>query len=1501
MTLRGIILCVIITLAGSLKLPAQCGGLDIIIANDQSGSVDSHENALSRSFIAEFAAEMPLGVAAGENRIAIADWEAGSRYLLCDFPGAGQGFTTHFSDVYHYSKAPRVLTGGTSIHLALQQSFNFLNKDTLANRQKVLLLITDAGNTSDEDAVLALAEEIKSTGIYIVVLAVDEAISNTFLEQVASTGGFFYARDYLLLSSKVADYTKSMVDAACKGNMPAVNLKVTLNRFDAYNCLPGPGNYYLEMDIVNVGILAWDAPVAISVFNKSIYEFGARLVDVQYTDRIRIETGEKITVKIPVPELAKWKTASVIINVDGIKYPLVQPFYAVAYKSNMVDPLELNIHNNISEAIERVDGEGCVPKSTVIVDVTGNSLPCTDSIIYNVKICNDGNVDVLLEDLTPIADEPLELVAMASRLDSTKSNFLATYFGGVLNDVAYGMAVDAKGFIYVTGQTNSTTNIATPYAFQAKPGGGSDVFVAKFDKKLKLIWSSYFGGTGNDIAYDIALDNNGFLYVTGETSLSTGLSTAGAHQTKNSGSVDAFVFKMSVDGQMVWSSYFGGEQADYGRSVKVDDKGFVYIAGNTSSNTGIAFNAKHQDRFGGGNADAFLCRFNSDGALLWSTYFGGEAIESGFGLALDAKENIYLTGLTSSTRSVAFNARHQAIKNSGNDAYIAKFSNEGSMLWSTYFGGENNDNGIAVAVDKNDNVYLSGNTSSNNNIATVNGFQNVKSGGTDAFMAKLNGDGVLVWGSYYGGSETDNVRRVLTDASGNVFFSGTTYSSNLPDVVLLNRKFAGGADYFVAKINTSGSLEYSGYYGGANNEIQNAFCLDAFGNIYLAGSSNSFDIGSDYVHQTDFAGGNDALIFKIENNAEILLKAGTCVSVNYLYRTQSRTIDTYDFSVNVNAAYRNVGGRVPDVLPDANGFDGSRHATDDVVYNPGKKDCPVGEKLTVDIKFKHPGNCNIDELSVMEIRINNNTGIVLTDLLMDIGLTNHNNGFAGELNSGNTSFYFSQPNKLSPAYPFLNNAFLGKDQVINLPVYSLPIGETILQVNVYQQQGNYEVTVALKNLPELVAGKKQTGDTVNVYSSNYVLPEIVFPQVPAAISLNDILIIDNVQLTNTVEVEWVSQSTGKVSEYLSPDKKTTMLHYTPGAKDIADGLLQLSLSAKSAGGCIVLKQLTVNITDVAYDFGDAPLSYDYNALQTAIVAASTTREGLHIGNLPPGTEPQKKVSDFADGDGVEEDGVGSNTCAFVKEINGKYSLYVTATNTTADTAYLKAFADWRAKGDFTAPEDRSTNTVTVLPGTPAQVYQLKFTFNDITSAHKFIRLRLSTDSLAVQKPYGRTIAGEVEDFYLAILEKAMSENKVAICAGDKVIVGSSVYEFPGVYTDILHTVNHCDSTVVTIITYAPNCTIANCDIQFPNAFTPNNDGSNDVFKPLNVCEILSQYQLNIFDRYGNRVFATNNKYAVWDGNTNGQRNQSGTFVWHCRYVNGEGKTVHKKGTVILIR
>src|SRR6218665_1103669 len=162
----------IVILCCFFKGAAQCGGMDIIIANDQSGSVDGQENMYSREFISAFAQGFPLGNGQGQYRIAIADWDFNNGWQQYNFPIAGQNFTTQLSDVISYAAAPRLLNTGTDVPMALQKSYAILQQQS-SNRPKVIMIMTDAAGSGTQGGLVELAAQVKAAGIYIVMVAVN--------------------------------------------------------------------------------------------------------------------------------------------------------------------------------------------------------------------------------------------------------------------------------------------------------------------------------------------------------------------------------------------------------------------------------------------------------------------------------------------------------------------------------------------------------------------------------------------------------------------------------------------------------------------------------------------------------------------------------------------------------------------------------------------------------------------------------------------------------------------------------------------------------------------------------------------------------------------------------------------------------------------------------------------------------------------------------------------------------------------------------------------------------------------------------------------------------------------------------------------------------------------------------------------------------------------------------------------------------------------------------
>jgi hypothetical protein len=262
--------------------------------------------------------------------------------------------------------------------------------------------------------------------------------------------------------------------------------------------------------------------------------------------------------------------------------------------------------------------------------------------------------------------------------------------------------------------------------------------------------------------------------------------------------------------------------------------------------------------YGGGNYDAFLVKYNSNGVRLWGTYYGGTNQDNGYALAVDASLNVYLAGHTSSMSQISYNG-FQNIYGGIMDAFLVKFNSAGTRLWATYYGGGDYDLGLSVDCSNNQ-VVLAG-LASSTGIAS-GGFQNWYGGNDDAFVVKFDAAGNRIWCSYYGGDEYDEAYAVKLDASSNVFLAGSTASSIAISSSGHQMNYGGNYDGFLVKFNSNGSRLWGTYYGGSAGDDGYCLGIDNLGNAYLAGqtfSSNNIASGG---HQNTLAGANDVFLVK---------------------------------------------------------------------------------------------------------------------------------------------------------------------------------------------------------------------------------------------------------------------------------------------------------------------------------------------------------------------------------------------------------------------------------------------------------------------------------------------------------------------------------------------------------------------------------------------------------------------------------------------------------------
>jgi hypothetical protein len=336
--------------------------------------------------------------------------------------------------------------------------------------------------------------------------------------------------------------------------------------------------------------------------------------------------------------------------------------------------------------------------------------------------------------------------AFVTKLNSSGSVLIySTYLGGSGDDRGFGLAVDSAGNAYVTGYSTSTDFPTSVVASQKTLAGPADAFVTKLNLagSAPLVYSTYLGGDGDDRGYAVAVDSAGNAYVTGSSTSTDFPTTPGAFQTTYAGSADGFVTKLNPAGSMplLYSAYLGGSEQDIAQAIAVNASGDAFVTGRTSGNFPTTTGA-FQSAYGGGTYDAFVTRLNPSGsARVYSTYLGGTGDDIGYGIALDASDDAYLTGYTNSPNFPTTAGVFQTTFGGGvRDAFVTKLNPAGSvpLLYSTYLGGGGDDAGQGIAVDALHNAYVTGFTGSTNFPTTPSAFQTTFHGGVyDAFVTKI--------------------------------------------------------------------------------------------------------------------------------------------------------------------------------------------------------------------------------------------------------------------------------------------------------------------------------------------------------------------------------------------------------------------------------------------------------------------------------------------------------------------------------------------------------------------------------------------------------------------------------------------------------------------------------------------------------------------------------------------------------------------------------------------
>ncbi len=328
-------------------------------------------------------------------------------------------------------------------------------------------------------------------------------------------------------------------------------------------------------------------------------------------------------------------------------------------------------------------------------------------------------------------------------------------WGGTGDDVGNDIFMDDNGNIYLTGETWSYGS------------GASDVFVLKCDKSGTIFWESYWGGSDMEKGNSITLDPSGNIYVTGYT------------WSFSNGQADVFLLKMDLNGNVIWYTTWGGSREDIGFSLALGGSGNIYLTGHTKS-------------YGTTNEDIILMKYDPNGNLLWNlTYtIPDSSTGKGYDIKVDIDENIYISG--------------------GGSYFILKFDSEGNLLWATEWSGWTND----IIIDNNNNViYATGATWTYGN------------GESDVCIAKFDLDGRLLWEWTWGGPGIEYTHGITMDNNENIYITGETWSYG-----------SGWFDMFLLKFDSEGNLIWNFVWGSALTERGSKICIDSWGDLYIVGT-----------------------------------------------------------------------------------------------------------------------------------------------------------------------------------------------------------------------------------------------------------------------------------------------------------------------------------------------------------------------------------------------------------------------------------------------------------------------------------------------------------------------------------------------------------------------------------------------------------------------------------------------------------------------------------------
>lgn len=436
--------------------------------------------------------------------------------------------------------------------------------------------------------------------------------------------------------------------------------------------------------------------------------------------------------------------------------------------------------------------------------------------------------------------------------------------GGISEDSGTGIAQDSGGNIYIVGEFYLSANFGST---NLTSNGYKDMFIIKYSPTGDIIWAKNFGGSLNEKATCISIDNNDNIYVAGYYN-SSSISFDGftVNESPSNSSNDSFLIKLSTNGNVQWAKGFGGNNDDSPQEIATDANGNIFMTGGFDSNS-VPFDTFTLTSLGAGHTVVYIVKFNSQGTPIWGKNAGGStSTDIGYGITTDPNNNVIITGTYNSPTITFGNITLTSI--GGTNCFLTKYDNSGNVIWAKSFGGEAYEYISSICADNSSNIYMSGSFYSHScsfgNITLNNA--NTAQNNSDIYLAKYDSFGIPIWAKSFGGILNDGGGKVALDLNGGIYLSGMFSNDTLElgNITLTN---TGSYSFFISKLDNVGNTIWGKNYNCSGGIGFDDFETNSQGELIVMGtySCDSVYLDNNLITNSNPNGNIDVFTGKFNN------------------------------------------------------------------------------------------------------------------------------------------------------------------------------------------------------------------------------------------------------------------------------------------------------------------------------------------------------------------------------------------------------------------------------------------------------------------------------------------------------------------------------------------------------------------------------------------------------------------------------------------------------------